>query len=35
MVEESGQLGVPVVMVDGEMVIGFDRERLEKLLSLK
>jgi glutaredoxin len=34
MVEESGQLGVPVVLVDGEMVIGFDRERLEKLLGI-
>jgi len=35
MVERSGQMGVPVVDVDGEMVIGFDRERISKLLSIQ
>jgi len=33
MVERSGQYGVPVVDVDGEMVVGFDRDRLDALLD--
>jgi len=33
MIEKSGQMGVPVITVDGELVIGFDRERLEGLLK--
>lgn len=35
MVERSGQMGVPVVDIDGEMVIGFDRERITKILKLE
>lgn len=35
MVERSGQMGVPVVDIDGEMVVGFDRERISKLLNIK
>lgn len=33
MVNKSGQMGVPVIVVDDEVVIGFDRERLERLIS--
>lgn len=33
MVQKSGQLGVPVVDVDGDIVIGFNRARLEELLA--
>ncbi|OGZ12497.1 MAG: NrdH-redoxin [Candidatus Lloydbacteria bacterium RIFCSPHIGHO2_02_FULL_51_22] len=33
-VEKSGQMGVPVILVDGEVVIGFDEERLIELLGL-
>ena len=33
MIEKSGQMGVPFITVDGELVIGFDRERLETLLK--
>jgi glutaredoxin-like YruB-family protein len=33
MVGRSGQMGVPVIIVDDEVVIGFDRPRLESLLS--
>lgn len=29
----SGQMGVPVIIVDDQVVIGFDRERLEQLLA--
>lgn len=28
-----GQRGVPVILVDGQMVVGFDRPRLEQLLA--
>ncbi len=34
MVEKSGQLGVPVIDVDGSIVVGFDKESLSKLLHL-
>ncbi len=33
MVRLTGQMGVPVIVVNGEVVIGFDRPRLEQLLS--
>ena len=35
MVRKSGQMGVPVVEIDGEIVIGFDRERISRLLGIK
>jgi len=35
MVEKTGQMGVPVVEIDGQIVIGFDKEKIEKLLRLK
>ncbi|MBX4215795.1 NrdH-redoxin [Candidatus Parcubacteria bacterium] len=35
MVEKSGQMGVPVITVDNELVIGFDKERLQELLGVK
>lgn len=33
-VEKSGQMGVPVIFVDGELVIGFDEDRLRELLGM-
>lgn len=33
MIKKSGQMGVPVIMVDNEVIIGFDKERLEGLLK--
>ena len=35
MVEKSGQMGVPVVDIDGEIVVGFDREKIVKLLKIE
>jgi glutaredoxin-like YruB-family protein len=35
MIQKSGQMGVPVIEVDGEIVVGFDRPRLEELLGLE
>ncbi len=33
MVSISGQMGVPVIDVDGKIVVGFDKEKIEKLLG--
>lgn len=33
MIRKTGQRGVPVILVDDEVVIGFDRPRLELLLA--
>jgi len=35
MIQKSGQMGVPVTEIDGEIVVGFDKEKLEKLLNIK
>lgn len=36
MVRRSGQMGVPVIVIDDKTVIvGFDREKLKKALKLK
>lgn len=34
MIHKSGQMGVPVVDIDGEIIVGFDKERISKLLNL-
>lgn len=34
MVEKSGQMGVPVIFIDSEMVVGFDKQRISKALGL-
>ena len=33
MVTLTGQMGVPVTVIDGEVVIGFDRPRLQTILA--
>jgi glutaredoxin-like YruB-family protein len=35
MIDKSGQMGVPVIDVDGKIIVGFDREALRDALSLK
>lgn len=35
MLKKSGQMGVPVIDIDGEIVIGFDEERLRGLIGIK
>ncbi len=35
MVHKSGQMGVPVIEIDGEIIIGFDKEKINKLLNLR
>jgi len=34
MVEKSGQIGVPVIDIDGEIIVGFDKENIKKALGL-
>lgn len=34
MVEKSGQMGVPVIDIDGEIIVGFDKEQIKKALGL-
>lgn len=34
MVEKSGQMGVPVISIGNELIVGFDEQRLRELLSL-
>ena len=34
MIEKSGQRGVPVTTIDGEVVVGFDEPKLRKALKL-
>jgi S1-C subfamily serine protease len=31
----TGQMGVPVTVIDGQIIIGFDRERLEQALNME
>lgn len=33
-VKKTGQMGVPVIEIGGEFIIGFDRKRIEQLLGL-
>jgi len=34
-IEKSGQMGLPVLEIDGEIVVGFDKEKITKLLNIK
>ncbi len=34
MIKISGQMGVPVILIDGDMIIGFDQTRIATKLGL-
>jgi glutaredoxin-like YruB-family protein len=34
MLERSGQMGVPVIFIESEMIIGFNEKRLKDLLEV-
>jgi glutaredoxin len=34
MVKKSGQMGVPVIDVEGKIIVGFNKEELKKALNL-
>jgi glutaredoxin-like YruB-family protein len=35
MVEKSDQMGVPVIIIDGELIVGFDKAKISRLLGIK
>lgn len=34
MIEKSGQMGVPVVIINDEIIVGFDQMKMDELLGL-
>lgn len=34
MIQRTGQMGVPVIQIDSETIIGFDKERIASLLGV-
>lgn len=34
MVDKTGQMGVPVLDIDGEIIVGFDKDAISKALNL-
>ena len=34
MVQKTGQMGVPVLDIDGKIIVGFDKEKIKSALSL-
>jgi len=35
MIKKSGKLEAPIIEIDGQIVVGFDKEKIVKLLKLK
>jgi len=35
MIAKSGQMGVPVIDIDGKVVVGFDKAKINQYLGLK
>lgn len=33
--EKTGQMGVPVVEIDGEFIVGFEKDKISKLLGIE
>ena len=33
MIRKSGQRGVPVLDIDGQIVVGFDQKRIDQLIN--
>ena len=34
MIEKSNQMGVPVTIIDKEIIVGFDKDKISKLLNI-
>lgn len=34
MIDKSGQMGVPVIMIDNDVVVGFDKATISQLLGI-
>jgi len=35
MIEKSGQMGVPVILIDNNMIVGFDKPKIMDILGIK
>ena len=35
MIQKSGQMGVPVIYIDDELIVGFDEDRIKELLKIQ
>jgi glutaredoxin len=35
MIDKTGQMGVPVIDVNGQVIVGFDEEKIKSTLGLK
>ena len=35
MIDKSGQMGVPVLDIDGQIIVGFNRNKIVELLNIK
>lgn len=35
MIEKTGQMGVPVIIIEDEIIVGFDEPRLRQLLNMR
>ena len=35
MIDKTGQMGVPVIDIDGEIIVGFDKEAISKALGIQ
>lgn len=35
MIEKTGQMGVPVTDIEGEIIVGFDKEKIKKALDIQ
>jgi glutaredoxin-like YruB-family protein len=34
MIQKSGQMGVPVLDIEGEIIVGFDRDKIKQALGI-
>ena len=34
MIKKSGQMGVPVLDIEGDIIVGFDKEKIKEVLGL-
>jgi len=35
MIKKSGQMGVPVIEIDGDIVVGFDKDKIKEIIGIK
>ena len=35
MIKKSGQMGVPVIEIDGQFIVGFDKDKIKEALAIK